>query len=85
MRLTALVVAAGLLSPISVFSEASTHETVVFVLGKDLFGFCSDRSANFCSGYLAGVADAVGVFNTMGVGKTACLQLNITMSKLKTL
>jgi hypothetical protein len=46
MRLTALVVAAGLLWPISVLSETTTHDTIIFVLGKDLFGFCSDRSAN---------------------------------------
>ena len=86
MRLTALVVAAGLLWPIPVFSETTTYDTVVFVLGKDLSGFCSDRSANsqsFCNGYLAGVADAVGVFNAMGVGKIACLQQNTTNDRVK--
>jgi len=86
MRLTVLLVAAGLLWPIPVFSETTTHDTVSFVLGKDLFGFCSDRSANsqsFCNGYLAGVADALGVFNTMRVGKMACLQLNTTNDQVK--
>jgi Rap1a immunity proteins len=85
MRLTALVLAAGLLWPIPVLSETTTHDTVALVLGKDLFGFCSDRSANsqsFCNGYLAGVADALSVVNTLGV-KTACLQLNIANEKVK--
>jgi hypothetical protein len=85
MRLTALVVAAGLLWPIPVFSETTTHDTVSFVVGRDLFGFCSNRSANsqsFCNGYLAGVADALSVVNTMGV-KTACLQLNIANEQVK--
>jgi Ssp1 endopeptidase immunity protein Rap1a len=86
MRLRALLVAAGLLWPIPVFSETPTHDTVSFVLGKDLFGFCSDRSANsqsFCNGYLAGVADALSVFNTMGVGKVACLQPNTANEQVK--
>jgi hypothetical protein len=86
MRLTALVVAAGLLWPISVFSETTTHDTVVFVLGKDLFGFCSDRSANsqsFCNGYLAGMVDALGVFNAMGAAKIACVQQNTTNDRVK--
>jgi hypothetical protein len=85
MRLTALVVAAGLLWPFPVLSETAIHDTVALVLGKDLFGFCSDRSANsqsFCNGYLAGVADALSVVNTMGV-KTACLQLNIPNEQVK--
>ena len=85
MRLTALVLAAGLLWPIPVLSETSTHDTVALVLGNDLFGFCSDSSANaqsFCNGYLAGVADALSVVDTMGV-KTACLQLNIANEQVK--
>jgi hypothetical protein len=86
MRLTVLLVAAGLLWPIPVFSETTTDDAVSFVLGKDLFGFCSDRSANsqsFCNGYLAGVADALGVFNAMGVGKIACLQPNTPNDQVK--
>ena len=86
MRLTALVVAAGLLWPIPVLSETTTHDTVAFVLGKDLFGFCSDRSANsqsFCNGYLAGVADALSVVNTMGAANVGCMQQNTTNDRVK--
>jgi hypothetical protein len=86
MRLTALVVAAGLLWPISAFSETTTYDAVVFVLDKDLFAFCSDRSPNsqsFCNGYLAGVADALGVFNAMRADNIACLQTNITNGQVK--
>jgi hypothetical protein len=83
MRLTARVVAAGLLWPISAFSETAIRDTVSFVLAKDLFGFCSDRSANsesFCNGYLAGVLDTLGVFNAMGATKIACVQQSTTQS-----
>jgi hypothetical protein len=55
-------------------------------LGKDLFGFCSDRSANsqsFCNGYLAGVADALSVVNTMGVANVECMQQNTTNDRVK--
>jgi hypothetical protein len=39
MRLTALVVAAGLLWPISVLSETTTHDTIIFVLGRTFLAF----------------------------------------------
>jgi Rap1a immunity proteins len=86
MRLRALVLAAGLVWPVSAFSETATRDAVSFVLAKDLFGFCSDRSANsqsFCSGYLAGVVDTLGVFNAMGATKIACVQQSTTNDRVK--
>jgi len=87
MRLRALVLAAGLVWPVSAFSETATRDAVSFVLAKDLFGFCSNRSANsqsFCCGYLAGAVDTLGVFNAMGATKIACVQQSTTNDVLKT-
>ena len=87
MRLRALVLAAGLVWPVSAFSEIATRDAVSFVLAKDLFGFCSNLSANsqsFCSGYLAGAVDTRGVFNAMGATKIACVQQSTTNDVLKT-
>ena len=85
MRLRALVLAVGLLLPVSVFSQ-TVQQGLVLVTGNELFRYCSDRSGasqNVCGAYVAGVEDAVEVFNGIGAGKIACLQLHVTNDQLK--
>jgi hypothetical protein len=72
MRLMALVVATGLLWPESVLSQ-QTAATRGFLTGNELFRYCSGASLDVCNAYISGVADAVGVFNTIGVGKLFCV------------
>jgi hypothetical protein len=77
MRLRVLVVAAGLLWPVSVFSETAIDlgakgldlNVTQFVDGNDLFRLCSDHghagAQGECLGYVVGLADAFRVANAI--------------------
>jgi hypothetical protein len=72
MRVSALVLAAGLLWPASVLSQDSTS----FFTGNDLYDKCTAESL-ICAAYVAGMADA---FVHDG---TVCLpQSNVTTRQL---
>jgi Rap1a immunity proteins len=82
MRLRAIVIAAGLLWPVSV----SSQQTRFFATGNDLFRFCSDGAAtsqSLCNGYVAGVVDAVGVFEAIGVTKITCVVSNASNEQVE--
>jgi hypothetical protein len=89
MRLRALLVAAGLLWPVSVFSGPTGFDVHYFVTGNELFGLCTDSGAashNFCTGYVEGVVDAILVMNalkTSGLSTGACLQEKVTVDQVR--
>jgi hypothetical protein len=65
MRLRVLVLAVGLLWPVSVFSE--TLPVTSFLSGNDLFHVCSDGRdmvRQICEAYVEGVVDALSVANS---------------------
>lgn len=64
MRLRMLVLAAGLLWPVSVFSQTKDIPVDAFVDGNQLFSVCSDDhhfNQAYCKGYVVGVTDALNV------------------------
>jgi len=87
MRLRALIVAVGLLWPVSVFSE--TTQIIggsFFATGNDVFSFCSDSPAAaqfYCLGYMVGVADAFASVRVLGVSKPFCIPNNVTREQVR--
>ena len=80
MRVRALVVAAGLLWPVSVISQEPTQ---AFRSGNDLYEKCIAQAGNifgqgYCAGYMVGAADA---FTNDG---TLCLPPGVTEGQLET-
>ena len=83
MPLKVLVLATGLLWPVSVSSQQARF----FATGNDLFRFCSAGGAtseSLCNGYVAGVVDTVGVFEAIfGVTKITCVEKNVSNEQVK--
>jgi Rap1a immunity proteins len=77
MRISALLLAAGLLSPVSAYSQ----ETAMFHSGNQLYKDCitQERSiqSDFCIGYLEGAVDA---FSSDG---TLCLPPNVAAGQVQ--
>ena len=78
MRPKALVVAAGLLWPASVFSQIGPSS---FVTGNDLYEECTNPTGSakhvHCTGYVTGIAD---VLNMDG---SVCLPANVTVRQIE--
>jgi Rap1a immunity proteins len=79
MRVRALVVAAGLLWPVSVFSQELYG---AFRSGNDLYQKCIDQAGDmfgqgYCAGYMVGAADA---FTYDGI---LCLPPGVTEGQLE--
>ena len=79
MRVRALVVAAGLLWPVSVFSQELYG---AIRSGNDLYQKCIDQAGDmfgqgYCAGYMVGAADASTYDGTL------CLAPGVTEGKLE--
>jgi hypothetical protein len=59
MRLTPLVVVAGLLWPASTFAQDDGSSSHGYLNGNKLYENCTSSDSLFCSGYVMGVSDAL--------------------------
>jgi hypothetical protein len=59
MRLTALVLAAGLLWPASTFAQDDGSSSSSYLTGNKLYEECTSQDYSFCLGYVMGVSDAL--------------------------
>ena len=76
MKLRVMVLAAGLLLPVPAFSQQPVMMADL-LSGNDLFNYCSGKSIDICTAYIAGVSDAVTVFNA------ACVPAQVDSTQVK--
>ena len=78
MRLTALVVATGLLWPMPVFAQIGPSS---FVSGNDLYDECTNLTGSakhiHCTGYVTGIADFLNMEGSV------CLPANVTVQQIE--
>ena len=77
MRLTALVLATGLLWPASTFAQDDGSSSRNYLTGNKLYEMCTSTSSDLCLGYVMGVSDALNL-STFKQNKIFCSPTSVS-------
>jgi Rap1a immunity proteins len=82
MKLVSCLAVAFMLTPAPA-SAQNLPPSAVFISGNELFTVCSaPRGSGACQWYVAGVADALAMTNTLGMTRLVCLPMHVTADQL---